>query len=136
MIWAGKSRGKIPDAAGASGEWSFLLRLDGADQVLGGDAVELGELQEVGGGGVGGAVFPFAHGLTADIQGFGYEFLGHGAAGPVVLQHFAQRAAEDFCFLPLGAAVQILVKCPENQNQQPDEDENEKADQCDFQQYE
>ena len=44
MIRNGKSRGKFPDAAGASGEWSFLFRLDGADQVLGGVAVELRQL--------------------------------------------------------------------------------------------
>ena len=45
---------------------SSLVRLDGADQFLGREAEESGELEEVRGARVGGAVFPFAHRLAAD----------------------------------------------------------------------
>ena len=103
--------------------WSVLLRLYRPDQLFRGDAEELCQLQKVRGAGVGGAVFPFAHRLTADTQAFGHEFLGHAAAGAVVFQHLAQGAAEDFLLLALGLAVYIFLQCLEKQDHQLDDDE-------------
>ena len=74
----------------------FLLFCpDGTDQFLRCNTIEICQFQQVGGGGISSAVFPFAHRLTADTHGLGYEFLRHGTADAVLLQHLAQRSADD-----------------------------------------
>ena len=105
---------------------SLPLRLDSADELLRGDPIELRQLQQVRGTGIGGAVFPFAHRLAADAKALCHEFLGHAAAGAVVLQNLAQGAAEDFLLLALGVAVYVFAQCPEHQGHQPDEHGYEK----------
>lgn len=95
-----------------------FLVLNLFQQFSGTDAVELGQSQQVGGGWVGGAVFPLADRLTADAQGLRHKFLGHAAVKPLLFQRVAKALADRLnLLLLLSSAVffRSLVKKPTDQ---------------------
>ena len=79
-------------------------------QVFRGDAIELGQRQQIGCAGVGGAGLPLGHRLAADAQGFRYELLGHLTAEPFFFQGFPQGFGQLGFLLPHLAGAQVFAQ--------------------------